>query len=307
MNVRSLLLAALAAAALAVAACGDDDESEPLPTPNPSPAFPVTVTDDNGVDVTLEEAPDRIVALAPSFVEVLYAIGADETIVAADENTDYPADAASIPKISGFEPSVEGIVSYEPDIVLLTFDPGGLVDALDGAGIDSLFLAAPATVDGAMEQIETLGQVTGHSTDARKVVDRMRTEIHAIVAAIPADGGPRLYHEVDNTYYSAGPGSFIHDLYVTLGARNIAEATGEPFPQLSAETIIQADPEVIILADEFAGESAETVAARAGWGGISAVVAGRVHTVDPNIISRPGPRLVDALAILATLLYPEAF
>lgn len=310
MNLRNLLLALLVAVLVAVVACADDDEAEPLATPNPSAMtapFPVTIADDNGVTVTLEEAPARIVALAPSFVEVLFAIGAGDTIVAADENTDYPPEAASIPRISGFEPSVEGIASYEPDLVLLTFDPGGLVDALNGLQITALFLAAPATVVGALDQIETLGQASGHSAEAADLVDVMNGDIHSIAAGIPAGDGPRVYHEVDNTYYSAGPGSFIHDLYAIVGAQNIAEATGEAFPQLSAEAIIQADPEVIILADEFAGESSDTVSSRPGWGEISAVKNGRVHTVDPNIISRPGPRLVDALETLAKLLYPGAF
>ncbi|HET9476322.1 MAG TPA: ABC transporter substrate-binding protein [Dehalococcoidia bacterium] len=307
MNLRNLLLAVLAAAVFVFAACGDDDESEPLPTPNPSAAFPVTIADDNGAHVTLDQEPERIVALAPSFVEVLFALDAGEAIVAADENTDYPPEAASIPKISGFQPSVEGITSYEPDLVLLTYDPGGLVDALSSLEIDSLFLASPASIDGAMEQIMTLGQATGRSSEAEELVDGMKADIHSIAAAVPAEGAPRVYHEVDNTYYSAGPGSFIHDLYATLGATNIAEATGEAFPQLSAEAIIQADPEVIILADEFAGESPETVAARPGWDQISAVKNARVHIVDPNIVSRPGPRLVDALATLALLLYPELF
>ena len=306
MNLRNLLLALLAAILVALAACGDDD-SEPLPTPNPSAAFPVTITDDKGASITLDKAPEHIVALAPSFVEVIFAVGAGDTVVAVDQNTDYPPEAADIPKISGFEPSVEGIVSYNPDLVLLTFDPGGLVDALKGLGIPSLFLGAPPTIDGAMKQIETLGSATGHSAEAADLVDGMKNTVHGIQVRLPAGEGPRVYHEVDNTYYTAGPGSFIFDLYVTLGAKNIAESTGEAFPQMSSEAIIQADPEVIILADEFAGVSAGTVATRPGWDQISAVKNGRVHTVDPNLVSRPGPRLVDALVTLAKFLYPGVF
>jgi iron complex transport system substrate-binding protein len=119
--------------------------------------------------------------------------------------------------------------------------------------------------------------------------------------------GPRVYHEVDNTYFTAGPGSFINDIYALLKAQNIAAPTGQAFPQLSAEAIIAANPEVIILADEDAGESPQTVAARPGWGQIAAVQNHRVYTVDPDIVSRPGPRLVDALQALARLLYPERF
>ena len=319
MKLRDLLLVLLAAFVLAFAACGDDDDEEADTTPTPtadaagdaSPtvaAFPVSITDDNDVKVTLEAAPERIVALAPSFVEVLFAIGAGDAIVAADENTDYPDEAASIPKISGFEPSVEGIASYEPDLVLIVFDPGGLQDALGQLGINTLFLGSPDSIDGTFAQIETLGTAVGRAAAAQGLVGQMQAVIQGITAKLPAGvKGPRVYHEVDNTYYSAGPGSFVHDLYAALGAQNIAEPTGEAFPQLSAEAIIEANPEVIILADEIAGESADTVAARAGWDQISAVQSGRVFAIDPNIVSRPGPRLVDALEMLARHLYPESF
>ena len=317
MKVRYLLLALLAALAVALSACGDDDGGGTTASPTAgatgTPAvtagsFPVTITDDNGNDVTIEAAPASIVALAPSFVEVLFAIGAGDAIVAADQNTDFPPEAADIPKISGFEPSVEGIVAYEPDLVLMLFDPGGLQDALQQLGIATLFLASPETIEDTLAQISTLGEAVGHMPEAEDLVGQMRSDISTLKAKLPASGaGPRVFHEVDNTFYTAGPGSFIHDLYATLGAQNIAESTGEAFPQMSAEVIIQADPEVIILADEFAGESAGTVAARPGWDQISAVKSGRVHIVDPNITSRPGPRLVNALETLAMLLYPEAF
>jgi iron complex transport system substrate-binding protein len=248
------------------------------------------------------------VALAPSFVEVLFAIGAGDAVVAADDNTDYPPEAANLPKISGFEPSVEGIAAYEPDLVLMLFDPGGLQDALQQLGINTLFLASPDSIEATFAQISTLGLAMGRSAAAQGLVGQMRAVVNSIVVKLPAGApGPRVYHEVDNTYYTAGPGSFIDDLYTTLGAQNIAESTGEAFPQLSAEAIIEADPEVIILADEFAGESADTVAARPGWDQISAVKNARVHLLDPNIVSRPGPRLIDALDMLAKLLYPEAF
>lgn len=318
MNLRNLLLALLAVIALAFAACGGGGDGAPATTPTApaaqdtpaatAAAFPVTITDDQGNTLTLDAAPRRIVALQPSFVEVLYAIGAGDTIVAADENTDYPPEAADIPRISGFQPSVEGIASYQPDLVLLSYDPGGLVDALRQLDISLLFLDSPSTIDGTYAQIETIGKASGHAAEAAGLVAAMKADIADIIAKLPAGAqGPRIFHEVDNTYYTAGPGSFIDDLYAALGARNIAASTGEPYPQMSSEAIIQADPEVIILADEFAGESPQTVAARPGWDQTSAVKNGRVHLVDPNIISRPGPRIVDALETLAKLLYPEKF
>ena len=184
-----------------------------------SEQFPVTIVDDDGVAVTLEAAPTRIVALAPSFVEILFAIGAGDAIVAADQNTDYPPEAASIPKISGFEPSVEGIAAYEPDLVLMLFDPGGLQDALQELGVNTLFLASPASVDGYLHARSDAGSARWAALPRHRNSSRgMQAAIDGIVARLPAGTpGPRIYHEVDSTYYTAGPGSFIDDLYTILG------------------------------------------------------------------------------------------
>jgi iron complex transport system substrate-binding protein len=136
----------------------------------------------------------------------------------------------------------------------------------------------------------------------------MQGRIDDIQERLAAVGqGPRLFHEVDNQLYTVAPNSFVGSLYTILKAQNIAAGAAEAFPQLSQEAIIEADPEVIILADVAAGESAETVKARPGWGSISAVSNNRIYVVDPDIMSRPGPRLVDALETLAKLLYPERF
>lgn len=316
MNVRATwLLSLLLLAAAVFAACGDDDSgagdsatptgSASAETPSPEPAlFPVTVTGTNGDEVTIAAAPEAIIALSPSFVEIICALDVCDRLVAVDENSDYPPEVADIPKVSGFQPSVEGIAAAEPDFVVMSFDPGGLQDALEQLGIAVLFLDAPPTLEGVYEQIELLGDVIGNPDGAEALVAGMRSQVDDLISRLPEGEGPRVFHELDSTLYTAGPGSFIADLYVVLGAQNIAAEAGSPFAQLSSEAIIEADPEVIILADEGLGESAETVAARPGWDMISAVANGRVHGVDPDVVSRPGPRIVDALEDLAALLYP---
>ncbi len=334
MSIRKLLLAAaaFAAIALAVACGGGGDESSVTPAPSTAPAatvpdgfsfscdetppatvagtsdFPLSVEDSAGRQVSLDGPPSAIVSLSAGHTEMLYAIGAGDQVIAADGYSDCPAAAADLPHLDAFSPSVESIVALEPDLVIIFFDPGGLVEALESAGVRSLVLEAPDSVDAVFDQMELLGEVTGHPEGASDAVAGMRGRIDAIVNEI-ADvrEGPTFFHEIDNTFFTAGPGSFIADLYATLKARNIAEATGEAYPQMSAEAIIAADPQVIILADEDAGESAETVAKRPGWSGIAAVKDGRVHAVDPDVVSRPGPRLVEALGILAEFLYPEEF
>lgn len=305
-------------AVLALAACGDDDDS-PSETAAPTQTtaateaateaslFPVTVTDTDGNDVTFGEVPASIVALSPSFVEIFCALDACDRLVAVDENSDYPPEVEDIQKLSGFSPSVEGIAASEPALVVISFDPGGLQDALEQLGITVLFLDAPPSVAGVYDQIAILGDVIGNPDGADELVASMQARVDTLTAQLPSGDGPRVFHELDSTLYTAGPGSFIADLYVVLGAQNVASGADSPFAQMSAEAIIEADPEVIILADEGLGETAESVAGRPGWDAISAVVNGRIYGVDPDLVSRPGPRIVDALEELAALLYPEVF
>ncbi len=317
MRLRYVLPALVAVVALAVLACNGGGGSGPTPTPtaveeaapSPSPAaFPVTVTDSNGKQITFESSPEGIVALAPSFVEILFAIGAGDSVVAVDENTDFPPEAATKTKLSGFEPSLEGVAALEPDLVIIFFDPGGLEDALEGLGIPVLFLDTPASIQGVFDQIELLSSVTGRLDEAESLIADMQAGIDAIVAELAGvQEGPRIFHELDSTFFTVGPGSFVADLYGLLNAQNIADATGDAFPQMSAEAIIEADPEVIILADAEFGESAETVKARPGWENVSAVQSDRIFPVDPDLVSRPGPRLVEGLETLGKLLYPEKF
>ena len=166
----------------------------------------------------------------------------------------------------------------------------------------------PPDLDGIYERIGLFGEITDHNAEATELVGSMQERVDAVLETVgEVEEGPRFFHELDNLLFTVGPGSFIGDLYDLLKAQNIAAETGEPFPQLTSEAVIAADPEVIILADESFGESIETVQARPGWDVISAVEEGRVHGVDPDIASRPGPRIVDFLEIVAAYLYPELF
>ena len=314
MRLRYLVVSLVALLALAALAC-NGDESGPTATPTavqeavaaPSPAvFPVTVTDSNGKQLVFDSPPESIVALAPSFVEVLFAIAAGDAVVAVDENTDFPPEAAAKTKLSGYQPSVEGIAALEPDLVIIFFDPGGLEEALEGLGIPVLFLASPQSVEGVFDQMRLLGQVTGHADDAEQLIDGMRESIDAITAKLAdVQEGPRVFHEIGPELYTASDEDFVGDLYTILKAQNIAAGAGL-FPQLTEEAVIAADPEVIILAD-MPAVTPEEVKARPGWDSLSAVQNDRVFAVDPDLVSRQGPRLVDGLEELARLLYPDRF
>jgi iron complex transport system substrate-binding protein len=314
MRLRYLVAALVVVVALAALACsGDGSGSKATPTAveeaaaAPSPAaFPVTVTDSNGKQLVFQSPPERIVALAPSFVEILFAVGAGDAVVAVDENSDFPPEAAARTKLSGFEPSVEAIAALEPDLVVIFFDPGGLEQALEGLGIPVLVLASPQSVEGVFDQIDLLGRATGHLEEAEALVADMGDRIEAVTAKLAdVEGGPRVFHEIGPELYTASDQDFVGDLYTLLKAQNIA-AGASPFPQLTEEAVIAADPEVIILADEPA-ISPEEVKARPGWENVSAVRNDRVFVVDPDLVSHQGPRLTDGLEELARLLYPERF
>jgi iron complex transport system substrate-binding protein len=325
-----VLAALVASLGVLAVACGDDEGGgggDASPTVTTSPAvrpleafdcakeypgtepdasnFPLRLADDGGRQVDFAAPPSKIVSLSAAAVEVLYAIGAGGELVAGDLYSDCPAAASELEHLDSFTPSVEAITALEPDLVILGFPANELQDALAGVGVASFLVEPPADVSGVLDQMDLLGQVTGHPKEAGDYVAGMNARIDEIVAGLPEAEPPTVFHEVDNTLYSAGPGSFVGDLYEILDAQNIAEDTGEPFPQMSNEAVIAAAPEVIILADEEAGESAETVSARPGWDAIPAVQNGRIHAVDPDIVSRPGPRLIVALEVLAGLLYPE--
>jgi len=329
MSTRRLLAVLAAAIAIVTAACGGGGTS-PSPAPTAPPAttaawsfdcaqtppssaadpsgFPVQIKDDAGRQVSVQAPPKAIVSLSAGHTEMLYAIGAGGQMTGADNFSDCPKPAQGLTHIDSFSPSVESIVALQPDLVIIFYDPGGLVDSLQSAGVNAVVLQSPSSIEGVFQQMELLGKITGHAKEAAQATDSMRSAMAAIQKKLAGvQKGPRVFHEVDNTYYTAGPGSFVGDLYSALKAQNIADPTGQAFPQMSAEEIIRADPEVIILADEDAGESPSTVAQRPGWSGISAVKNGRVHVVDPDIVSRPGPRLVEAMQTLAGLLYPDLF
>ena len=302
---RSALLLALL---LVLAACGTDAVGEPATTETPAttsapapstttPAFPVTVEADNG-PVTIEVMPGAIISLSSTGTEMLFAIGAGDQVVAVDDQSNYPEEAP-ITDLSGLTPNVEAILAHEPDLVVISYDPGELVASLEAAGVPVLFYNAALNLDDTYRQIEALGTATGHLEEAIAVNESIQSDLDRIVADAPdvADG-TSYYHEIDNTFYSATSTSFIGQIYSMFDLDNIADpadADGAAFgyPQLSAEFIVSADPDLIFLANTLYGESQETVAARPGWDVLTAVQEGNVVPLDSDVVSRWGPRVVD--------------
>jgi iron complex transport system substrate-binding protein len=239
--------------------------------------------------------PHRIISLSPSATESLFAIGAGKQVIAVDDQSDYPKRAPRT-NLSGYTPNVEAIAGYHPDLVVLSGDPGGVVEGLHHLDIRTLLQPAPKDLNGAYAEIRQLGTVTGHQRSAARLVARMK---HQIARIVKSARRPTLsvYHELSPDYYSATSATFIGRVYKLFGLKNIADAadsSGSGYPQLSGEYIVAADPSLIVLADtRCCGQSAETVAKRPGWSGLTAVRNHAVIGVDDSIASRWGPRIVD--------------
>jgi iron complex transport system substrate-binding protein len=307
---RRVLIGAVAGLALfSAAACGSDDEAS-----SDTGGTAVTIADTVGPDATQAppssdapagDIPQRIVSLSPTATEMMFAIGAGDQLVAVDDQSNYPAEALELPnELSGFEPNVEAIAALEPDLVLIGGDFTGLGAQLDAVGIAWWDGPAALTIDDSYRQIEELGDATGNAEAADELVKDMQADIDEIVLSTPELVVPlSAYHELDPTFFSADSTTFIGALYSLLGVQNIAdtaEGNSGGFPQLNAEFIVSADPDLIFLADtKCCGESIDTVADRPGWGALTAVQNGNVFEMDDDIASRWGPRVVDYLRSVA--------
>ncbi|HEX9776185.1 MAG TPA: ABC transporter substrate-binding protein [Actinomycetota bacterium] len=267
--------------------------------------FPVTVTAANG-EVTLDARPAAVVSLSATATEILFAIGAGDQVVAVDDQSNYPPEAP-LTDLSAYTPSVEAIAGYEPDLVVYSDDLNDLAAGLEAVELPAVQQPAAATLGDTYEQIEELGALTGHVGEAATLIGEMRSDVDELVAGLPERTEPlTYYHELDQTYYSVTSSTFIGQVYSLLGLTSIADAAdkaGTGYPQLSAEAIVAADPDLIFLADtKCCDQNAETVAARDGWDGIAAVENGAVVELDDDVASRWGPRVVDFMRTVAAAL-----
>jgi iron complex transport system substrate-binding protein len=276
-----------------------------------SPHYPVTVTDTRGTSVVFTEAPKRIVSLSPAHTEVFYALGLGDRIVGRDSYSDFPPEARLKPKVGGaFNLSLEALVALEPDLVYTTFETP--VADIEGLGIRVLYLFPPADVQGVLDNMALIGQVTDREVQAQALVKEMEARIKAVTDKLAGvELRLRTYYEIDPGLWTVGPGSFVGDILQSLHVQNVAEGASSPYPQLSAEVIVDQDPEIILLGDSkeylSTGITVEEVVARHGWSDISAVMENRVYPFNDSLLSRPGPRIAEGIEQLAQLLYPELF
>ena len=258
--------------------------------------YPVTVTGDNG-QVTIPAQPKKIVSLAPADTEILYAIGAGPQVVAVDDQSNYPQGVPTT-KLSGYKPNAEAIAGYAPDLVVLSGDDNGVVAALTKLKIPALVLGAPKTLDASYTEYATLGKATGHEAEAAKTVQQVKDRIAAAVASVPKAAKPlKVYHELDQTFFSATSNTFIGSVYKLFGLQNIADqAKGAEsgYPQLSAEYVVKAAPDLVVLADTKCCQQTEsTLAKRPAFDTLPAVKTNKVIEANDDVVSRWGPRVAD--------------
>jgi iron complex transport system substrate-binding protein len=291
--------------------------TEVTATEVPATAVPtsaaITLTDGLGRPVVLKEAAQRVVSLAPSNTEILFAVGAGSQVVGRDEFSDYPAEAKAIKSVGGSmgEYSVEAIVALKPDLVLAAeINSPELVKQLEGLGLTVYYLKNPKTLEEMYVNLEIVAQLTGQ--DSTKLTDSLKARVAAVDEKImPLNSRPSVFYEIDATDpakpYTYGPGTFGDLLIARAGGFNIGSTLTDPYPQISLEQIVVSNPSIILLGDSNYGATPESVPARAGWGTIEAVKSNQIFPIDDNLISRPGPRLVDGLEQLAKLLHPGVF
>ncbi len=284
----------------------------PKTTPTP---LAVTYTDGRNRSVALAGTPERIVSLTPAGTEMLFAIGAGPQVVGRDEFSDYPAEVKDLPSVGGSmgDYNFEAVTALKPDLVLAgAINTPEQIKALEDLGISVYVLANPTDFDGLFVQLQTLGQITGKTTEATALVADLQTRVQAVEQKImPLSYAPLVFYELDGSDpakpWTSGPNTFISKMIRMAGGFNLGDALGSDWAQISQEELIKQNPAIILLGDAAYGVTAEQVARRPGWEAIQAVKDGNILPFDDNLVSRPGPRMVDGLELLARLLHPGVF
>ena len=285
------------------------------PTATPVPDQSITLIDGLKREVKLAQPAQRIISIAPSNTELLFAVGAGPQLVGREEMADYPVEAKAIESIGSVfgKLNTEAIVALKPDLILAAeINPAEQVKTLEDLGLTVYYLANPIDFPGLAENIKIVGQLTGHTAEAEKLGQSVMARYQAVIDAVAtASTKPTVFYEIDATDptkpYTTGPGTFLDKLIELAGGVNIGRTLKDQFAQISSEELVKVNPDLIVLGDALYGVTPESVAQRAGWDKLSAVKNGAVYTFDDNLASRPGPRLIDGLEAFAKLFHPELF
>jgi len=293
---------------LLLSACGP---SAPVTSATEAMVF----TDDLGNSIELTEYPQKIVSLSPSMTEILFAIGAGDQVVGRDEYSIYPEKALAVTSIGAMwdELPSEAILALEPDLVLAAqIVSEDQVVALRDLGLNVYWQANPSSYEELWENLRDIARLTGHEAETETLITDLEARVAAVQEKVATvSERPSTFYELDATDpsnpWTAGSGTFIDYIIDQAGGTNAASALQGDYAQISSEQLIAVNPDVILLADAPYGTTPESVTERPGWEVITAVQENALYPIDPNMMSVPGPRLVDALEETARLLHPEIF
>lgn len=309
---RLALIMAIFVLGVAVVGCAPKSGEKPevsAPAPVENENTLLTIKDDFGRTVTLEAAPERIISLAPSNTEILYALGLGEKVVGVTSYDDYPAEALEVEKIGDFNGiNLEKIVELQPDLVV-NYGPGNEEEnaRLEEAGINYVGFE-PESIDAVIDTITRIGQLTGASDQAKILADEMSIKRDEILSKIEGAESKTVFYEIwHEPLMAAGTGSFMDELMTMAGGENIAKDAEGEYPQFDLEQLVERNPEVYLTSADLPEKTVESIIARPGFENIEAIMNGNVYVLDANIMSRPGPRIIEALEIIAKAIHPEKF
>ena len=271
--------------------------------------YPLTVRDQLGHELTLPRAPHRIVSMIPSDTETVCALGACDALVGVDSFSDWPRQVSSLPHLGNAnDPAIERLIALKPDLVL-TDEYSGLAARLERLGIP-VYAGTPQTYQGALDFLSVMGRLLDRQTAAALARGRIEGQVAAVAAKVRALPSVSVFVELDATPYSVGPGSYLGTLLRKAGGRTIVTRAMGDYPQVDPEYVVQQDPQVVLLMDAPYGQTVAKAEARPGWSGLRAVRDDRVLALDQqqvDLLSRAGPRMGDAVVLLARLLHPGHF
>jgi iron complex transport system substrate-binding protein len=307
------VLVVLFSVVLVTGGCASEPPASRPATPSvTAPMFPLTLTDDEGVEVMLESEPARIVTWAPALTEVVFAVGRGDRLVGVSGPfDDFPPEAAGIEQVGGsnFEPNVEKVVALDPDLVLDGFGGGDTWKAgLREQGIP-VFTVLATGYDDAISDIRAVGRLTGAAEGGETVAAGLEEAARSMEARLQGRADVTCFYEVgfEGGFFTVGPGSFIYDLLEKAGCAPATSDATEPFPQWSVEALVRDDPDVYLASSDSVGGSVASIGDRPGFASLTAVATGRVAVIDADLLDRPGPRLGQGLMELVRALHPEVF
>ena len=302
-------LVAVVALAMSLSACGQSNNTSTPTLAGANSTYPLTISN-SGREVVIPVEPKQIISLSPTATENLFAIEAGSQVLAVDDQSNFPANAPTS-ELSGFTPSLEAIVALAPDLVVVSNDIDNIVSGLSDVGIPVIVQPAAVTIDDTYLQIAELGAVTNHARQASELIATMRSTIDSALATLSTKTSAlTYYHELDNTMYSVTSATFIGSIYASAGLTNIADAAPDAssgYPQLSAEFIVAADPDLIFLGDiKCCGQTAADLGKRPGFAQLTAISQGTVFEIDDDIASRWGPRTADLVTAIVSAVTKAA-